>query len=230
MPRDYVAHLRTHGFGIVSPFLTEAEVATAITECESLFAQHGRRPAGVRGVLSKSEFMSELAAHPDVHAIIAADLGPNAFVTRSILFDKSPDANWDVPWHQDTTIAVEERVDVVGFGPWSVKNGVPHVRPPAAVLDRMLTVRIHFDACGETNGPLLVDPGSHRRGMLGDAADWEACEARKVACVVDRGGAVLMRPLTMHASRKAVEPSHRRVLHLEFAAEPLSGGLRWARN
>jgi hypothetical protein len=36
-----------------------------------------------------------------------------------------------------------------------------------------------------------------------------------------------MRPLLLHASSPAADPRHRRVIHLEFAAEPLPGGLEW---
>jgi hypothetical protein len=45
---------------------------------------------------------------------------------------------------------------------------------------------------------------------------------------VCRGGIVLMRPLLLHASSPARAPGHRRVIHLEFAADPLPGSLRWA--
>jgi hypothetical protein len=56
-------------------------------------------------------------------------LGWDAFAVRGILFDKLPGANWKVPWHQDCVIAVHERMDSPGWEPWSVKEGVAHVRP-----------------------------------------------------------------------------------------------------
>jgi hypothetical protein len=37
-----------------------------------------------------------------------------------------------------------------------------------------------------------------------------------------------MRPLLLHASAAAKNPRHRRVIHLEWAAEELPGGLQWA--
>jgi hypothetical protein len=33
------------------------------------------------------------------------------------------------------------------------------VHPPAEILDKMLTLRVHLDDCGEENGPLRVIPG-----------------------------------------------------------------------
>src|SRR5262245_7189469 len=81
-------------------------------------------------------------------------LGPGAFVVRGLFFDKTPRANWKVSWHQDLTIAVRVRIEAPGFGPWSLKAGVVHVQPPAEILERMATVRLHLDDCSESNGPL----------------------------------------------------------------------------
>jgi hypothetical protein len=48
-----------------------------------------------------------------------------------------------------------------------------------------------------------------------------------VDCCVERGGILAFRPLILHASSTAVSPSHRRVLHFEFAAEDLPHPLEW---
>src|SRR5206468_7563965 len=130
---------------------------------------------------------------------------------------KTPHANWKVAWHQDLSIAVRERLDVAGFGPWSLKNGVVHVQPPREVLESMLTVRLHLDDCGQDNGPLRVVAGSHALGILPPREVQRLVQARPVTtCVVPRGGALLMRPLLLHASSAALRAGHRRVIHLEF--------------
>ena len=49
---------------------------------------------------------------------------------RAIYFDKSPEANWLVPWHQDLTLALRSRAEVPGFGPWS-SEGRRSSRPAA---------------------------------------------------------------------------------------------------
>ena len=36
-----------------------------------------------------------------------------------------------------------------------------------------------------------------------------------------------MRPLVLHASAAAQSPSHRRVIHIEYASEDLPNGLQW---
>lgn len=217
------------GFAVIPRWIPSHDLPQLIHEAERLLVEQGRRPAGVRRVLEKSPILATTARSGGVTALVAPILGARPFVVRSLLFDKSPDANWDVVWHQDTTIAVAERADAPGYGPWSCKEGVPHVRPPAEVLGAMVTVRIHLDACLEENGPLLVAPGTHHRGISHEVADVSALEASAVACTVEAGGVVMMRPLLFHASRKAARPSHRRVLHLEFAASELPPPLRWAR-
>lgn len=133
------------------------------------------------------------------------------------------------PWHQDLAIAVDERIETAGFGPWSVKEGVVHVQPPPHILARMVTLRLHLDDCTAENGALRVLPGSHGQGELdADAiADWTARQP-PVVCEIPKGGALLMRPLLLHASSPAKNPSHRRVLHVEYAAAELPNGLKWS--
>ena len=117
---------------------------------------------------------------------------------------------------------------MAGFGPWSEKGGVPHVQPPAELLERMLAVRVHLDDCGAENGPVRVIPGSHRAGRLSPAAvdAWRA-GAEPVDCLAERGAILAFRPLILHASSPAAAPAHRRVVHLEFAAEELPAPLEW---
>jgi hypothetical protein len=81
---------------------------------------------------------------------------------------------------------------------------------------------------GERLFPVQRLRGSHRAGRLTDEQieQWKRV-GEEVTCVVPKGGVLLMRPLLLHASSPAREPSHRRVIHLEYAAAPLPGSLRW---
>lgn len=214
--------LQEHGFELVPALLNEQQLFSLR---DQLAVETG---AGQRGLLSHPA-VSELARSPSIIALMSRHLGGQATPVRAILFDKSNDTNWLVPWHQDLTIAVMERADVEGYGPWSVKDGVPHVQPPVGVLRQMLTIRIHLDDCDATNGPLQVIPGSHKAGRLDSAAiqDWRAC-VKPVLCEAKAGDALLMRPLLLHASsRSTAMDRHRRVLHIEYAACELASPLRW---
>ena len=144
------------------------------------------------------------------------------------LFVKSMESNWLVSLHQDLSIPVAERVDSPGCQGWSEKEGKWFVQPPVSVLDRVLALRLHLDDCNERNGALRVVPGSHRLGRLASADAIRAKDERGEVCVeVPRGGAMLMKPLLLHASSKVSTDDVRRVLHFVFAPAELPGALQW---
>ena len=182
---------------------------------------------GVRNLLDICPAVRELACDPRVRGFVEPVLGERAFAVRAVFFDKVPGANWSLFWHQDNVIAVDRRLDLPGFSGWSCKAGVWQVQPPAEVLARMVAVRVHLDDCGPNNGPLRVLPGSHRHGWLDDRLDVWKARVPEVACLTDAGGVVVMCPLTLHASAPAEKPAHRRVIHIEYAADELPNVLDW---
>lgn len=189
---------------------------------------HPEGRAGLRDLFGRVPQLRNMIASPDMRDLIAELLSPQAFAVRAILFDKTSSANWFVTWHQDTTIAVRERVETTGYGPWSVKEGIVHVRPPREILERMVTLRIHLDDCGPENGPLEVIPGSHTHGMLAQEAIGESVATEMPEqCIAKAGDCIALSPLLLHASRKAQQAAHRRVLHLESADCELPDPLEW---
>lgn len=207
------------GTAIASGVLREA----ACVELEAALADLAPDGAGRRNLLDVPA-VAELARSAEMRDLVTPVLGEDAFAVRGILFDKRPSANWRIRWHQDLTIAVRERADLPGFQGWSTKAGVTHVVAPDAVLEGMLAVRLHLDPTDARNGALEVVPGSHRDGRR----DGPPVRHRTIVCAVGRGGAQVMRPLLVHRSGKTIEPRRRRVVHVEFAATPLPGGLQWA--
>jgi len=211
------------GFATVDDFASGFVVDELKASINGLGDRAGTRQLH-RAVPAVAEFLAGDALREWIQALV-----PGGFPVRTIFFDKTPTANWKVPWHQDLTICVRERHEVPGFSGWSVKEGVVHVQPPVEVLNRMVTIRLHLDDCGPENGPLRVLPGSHRGGRLGpDAiARWQVMR-EPVTCVAPRAAAVIMKPLILHGSSAAKKPEHRRVLHIEIAAESLPAPLEWA--
>jgi ectoine hydroxylase-related dioxygenase (phytanoyl-CoA dioxygenase family) len=221
--------LRQNGFAVVRDALRSTEVAQLALATDRLPAvTAGEVRGGYRDIFTLLPEVRSLAAHPGVRRWPTAVLGPQCFAVRAILFDKTPESNWKVAWHQDLTVPVRGRRDVPGFGPWSEKAGILHVQPPVRVLERMLTVRVHLDACTEDNGPLRCLPGSHRHGKLDVSTieEWKESTAPEET-TVPVGGLLVMHPLVLHASSPAQRPGHRRVIHLEYAADELPGQLAW---
>lgn len=163
-----------------------------------------------------------------VGAIAAAALGTTSWPVRAILFDKTAEMNWSLPWHQDRTICVRRRFEVDGFGPWTIKGGMQHVGPPVELLAGMATLRVHLDDVVADNAPLLIAPGSHVYGRIPLEAITDIvrrCGA--LACTAEAGDVWLYSTPILHASGVAAYPSRRRVLQLDFAAQSLPGGLEW---
>lgn len=172
--------------------------------------------------------VAEFAASAAIRDLLRPHFANGPFPVRAILFNKSADVNWFVAWHQDLTIAVDERREVTGFGPWTEKEQIAHVQPPVHLLERMLAVRVHLDDTDASNGALRVIPTSHRHGRLSaEQIERVRQEADEVVCVAEAGDVMLMRPLLLHASSRATTDRPRRVLHIEYADFELPGGLRW---
>jgi len=97
----------------------------------------------------------------------------------------------------------------------------------SCTFNLILAIRLHLDERGLDNGPLRVVPGSHRQGRLSaeQIASWP--KENSVTCIVPKGGALVMRPLLLHASSACTIPQSRRVIHLEFASADLPQGLIW---
>ncbi len=235
--RDWLGSLNRDGFAVIEGVVSPQVVAELTDLTRPYLAdkragvlERGGETYGVRDLLWRAPEIKELAASPELIDIARAVLGPKAFAVRGLFFDKTPTTNWNLPWHQDLTIAVRARRDAPGFGPWTLKAGIPHVIAPASLLERMATLRLHLDDCGPHNGPMRVLPGSHRAGKLdaGSLGAWTArAQELAVDCLVAAGGVVVMRPLLVHASSAGTGPGHRRVIHLEYAAEALRDGLEW---
>lgn len=221
----FLETIRDEGYFVTLPVI-EPERLDALSAALDDLPVDGRR-GGIRNLLDLA-VVRELCASRPVRSLAEAILGGECAAVRGLFFDKTPGANWKVPWHQDRTIAVSERVETAGYGAWSDKAGVVHVQPPDEVLERMVAIRVHLDPCGAENGPLRVIPGSHRLGKL-DSDQIAASRARSepVECVVERGGILAFRPLLLHASSPATRPERRRVIHLEFTSDRLPEGLSW---
>lgn len=173
--------------------------------------------------------LADLLAQSGVIGRIAVfRLGEGAKPVRAVLFDKTAARNWGLGWHQDRTIVVDERIETEGFGPWTVKAGLVQVEPPFALLERMVTLRIHLDPVDATNAPLRIVPGSHRRGRLPEAAiEGLAEQLGEYACLAKRGDVWLYATPIVHGSQAADPPRRRRVLQVDYSGDVLPAPLRW---
>lgn len=156
-------------------------------------------------------------------------LQPKAQPTRAVAFNKTPEANWGVPWHQDRIIAVKARHDIPGFTNWSAKHGQWHCEPPLALLQNMLFVRLHLDPCDASTGAMEIALGSHVEGAVAaDQADTIATRYPLEPCTASRGDVLILNMLTLHRSRPATIATTRRTLRVDYSADPLPHPMDWA--
>jgi len=196
--------LNEDGFEIRRGVLSRRQIATLRLEADAVASSAGS--ACVRHLRSRSKIFDDLSISSLIRQLIPDDLRP----VRSILFDKTPEENWPVTWHQDLTIAVSEKREIPGYGPWSYKDGATHVQPPLSLLENMVTIRLHLDDTLASNGALRVIPGTHKKGRISTEKIIDFQNSDDVICECMSGDALMMSPLLLHSSRRALTPSRRR--------------------
>ena len=211
------------GYVITAPLFDQ----TRIVDLDNAVSCLDVGMAGTRNLLTLP-WCASLADEIRQHPAIAPYIDRSHVAVQCTYFEKSSERNWLVPLHQDPAIPVAERIEHPELSGWSMKEGTLFVHPPASVLEEVVAVRLHIDDCGLDDGPLRVVPGSHTSGRRSND-DAVALRDRdgEVTCAVACGGALVMRPLLLHASSKAKGNSRRRVLHFLYGPPVLPYGLLW---
>jgi ectoine hydroxylase-related dioxygenase (phytanoyl-CoA dioxygenase family) len=209
-------------------FLKVEEIYT-YEEVEKILQQISKKQLdekfGVRYFLKDNPEISELIFNEKLKRIIQL-ISREAFVIKSIYFDKPPNANWIVNWHQDITINVEGNTSEIGFSKWRKTKSRIAVQPPLKIIENIFTIRIHLDDCSEKNGALRIIPKSHRKGIINSKVIKSELDGIKI-CEVKKGGILIMKPLILHSSKRSENQMNRRIIHIEFSSINLPKGLEW---
>ena len=215
--------LFTNGFLLADVGLTHQQCQYLADAIPAVAHGHGR----IRGLMQHPA-VAQLLLHQRLGGYLWSVAGRDLVAVNATLFEKTSELAWRVGWHQDRVIAVRERMQVVGYGPWFVKAGVPYAEAPTAVLEQMLALRIYLDDTDSESSALHVISGSHRSGKLPDE-ELSDLVAKSHAIEIDvaKGGILLTRPLLIHASSMAHSPERRRVLLIELAPAEAISPLQW---
>ncbi len=144
-------------------------------------------------------------------------VGEEYFCVKAILFQKHPQHNWRVPWHQDLTIQLKAQYAHKSFGPWSVKEHIHCAQAPASLLNQMITTRIHLHDCKIDDGALYVKSGSHCNGITSFKGLDDQNTDNATLITAQSGDVLFMSPLLQHASLDNTGNGSRRILHLEWS-------------
>lgn len=221
-----------NGFTVINNIFSDEEIKSitdilqdidvskdTFRKSEDLFA--------IRQFLKEVPEVTKLVLIDRITEIVREIFGEKYFVVKSIYFDKPEKSNWYVSYHQDLTISVNQKLELPDFGPWTTKQNQFAVQPPLNILENIYTIRIHLDDTDEHNGALKVIPKSHAKGIYRpETINWDI-ETEEI-CKVEKGGIMIMKPLTLHGSNRTTNGKKRRVIHIEFSDRELPEGLQWS--
>lgn len=223
--------LEENGFSILTNLYTDNEVNEILTCIENV--EQGENSFiktkdlfAIRQLIKNIPELSELLFNEKLTELISSLSDLKYFLTKAIYFDKPSQSNWFVAYHQDLSISVDQRVDLKNYVNWTFKKGLYGVQPPIKILQDTITIRIHLDETNKDNGALKVIPKSHLNGIIRvDSKNWNI--ENELICEVKKGGVMLMKPLTLHASNRTINRKKRRIIHLEFNNHNLQDPLNW---
>jgi len=224
--------LNLYGFSVINSVYTKSEIQSIsnfisnldtsnpiFRKSEDLFA--------IRQFIKEVPQINDLIFTENLLEIIKSIGGNDYFVVKSIYFDKPEKSNWFVSYHQDLTISIDKKQEIVGFTNWTTKHNQFAVQPTSDILENIFTIRIHLDDTNEENGALKVLEKSHLRS-INRLDNLVITNEKEVFCNVKSGGIMLMKPLLFHGSNKTTNDKNRRVIHIEFSNKKLPENINWS--
>jgi predicted DNA-binding transcriptional regulator YafY len=218
--------LQHKGFAMLNYVFTQREMSRIKSALDKSLGLSETKAYAQRRLLQVAPNLKGMLFNKNLLRIIHS-IDPKAFLVKSIFFDKTPETNWFVSWHQDMPINVKAKQEVEGFSRWTFKEEIHSVCPPEKICKNIFTLRIHLDDTDENNGALKVLPGSHKKRHSDNEIATITENSLPFTCEINAGGLLAMKPLLLHASGKSKSQKRRRVIHLEFASVELPGGLAW---
>lgn len=223
-----LSELDSEGFYISKQLYQPSEVKSIIrvinsTNVNSESIKQTESLYSIRNVLNNIPSLEKELFNQNFKDLVLS-FGAGYQIIKSIYFDKPPLSNWFVPNHQDLTLNVADKAEHNGFVNWVKKEDFYSVQPPIEFLENIITVRVHLDDTDENNGALIVSPMSHRNGIV-RLENHQSSNG--TICKVNKGAAMLMKPLLFHKSLKTINDKRRRVIHLELSNKKLPLGMNW---
>ena len=227
----YKIELEENGYSVLADLYSDKEIS-GILACIENAEQDGKSFMktkdlfAIRQLIKNVPELADLLFNKKLIDLISDLSESEYFLTKAIYFDKPSESNWFVAYHQDLSISVDQKAELENYTNWTFKKGQYGVQPPIEILEDIITIRIHLDKTDKNNGALKVIPKSHLKGIV--RADSKDCNLEnEFICEVEKGGAMLMKPLTLHASNRTTNGKKRRVIHLEFNKHNLTEPLAW---
>lgn len=223
--------LEENGYSVLSDLYSDKEISLILacienTEQSGTSFMKTKDLFAIRQLIKNVPDLAGLLFSKKLIKLISKLSESEYFLTKAIYFDKPSESNWFVGYHQDLSISVDEKYNLTNYTNWTFKKEQYGVQPPIKILEDTITIRIHLDNTTKNNGALKVIPKSHLNGIIRvDSKGWST--ENECICEVDKGGVMLMKPLTLHASNRTTNGQKRRVIHLELNKHSLTDPLKW---
>src|SRR5262245_1760105 len=111
----YSKQVERDGFALLSGVLSAAEVdemlgglSAALGGADGAILTQQGSVYAARNVLELWPPARSAWRQPPLPETLTALLGPAFGLVRALFFDKPPEQTWALPWHKDTTIAVQD--------------------------------------------------------------------------------------------------------------------------
>jgi len=223
LSHEHVTQFDRDGYLFFPNLFRPEEIRVLTEEVPRLYAQ--RRPENVREKASdavRTNFaahlyslpFAKLARHPRMVGPIVQIFGEDVYMHQFKINGKMAFDGDVWQWHQD-------------YGTWKNDDWMPEARA--------MNVAIFLDEVNEFNGPLMLIPGSHKRGVLEARHDTSTTsyplwtiDHETIAKLVQRGGLVapkgppgsmiLFHSCLVHASTSNLSPWNRVSVYLSLCA------------
>jgi hypothetical protein len=127
MVSELKEQIHNNGFAIINDVFSEEEITSlldAISKVDTA-KQTVRKNAdlfAIRQFLKEIPEAAIIVLNDKLKTLIQKLFGDHFFVVKSIYFDKPETSNWFVSYHQDLTISVDKKLNIEGYGPWTIKQ------------------------------------------------------------------------------------------------------------
>jgi ectoine hydroxylase-related dioxygenase (phytanoyl-CoA dioxygenase family) len=230
VPGAYKRSYADNGYALIENRYTSSELEqlSVSLKNEGVFS-YSFANAESHNLIKSSQIVRHLAFSKKLLPLAHSIVGLSAIPFHAIVLDKTKKDNWGLDWHQDIKITVKKRIATEGYEQWTEESGILHVVPPAHVLTHIVMLRIHLDDCNESNGAVWAIPGSHKFGILPQAAIQTTVKQGTITpCCITAGGVMLMSPLLLHKSPYSLSDRSRRILQITYRKPTrLDNGLEW---
>src|SRR5579859_432837 len=157
--------------------------------------------------------LSRLVQHHILLKMVEELLASNVDISAGLMLDKPASNNWEIGWHQDTSVYSTE-IPLGATG--ERRGGLPTFRPLDDTMSKCVVARIAIDNASIEHGNLFVIPGTQHENLWPHGGKRYSGQIG-IGLSQSPGSVLFYTPLLMHRAEPNRHPgTRRRVLQLFY--------------